>query len=134
MHSIHTGLVLAMFGFLGNATCLMAVEPTKDSLDTVKRHLENKRAVMVDVRDDYEWKAGHLRDAKHVAVPKIRRGLSQEELDRLAPGDTILYLYCAAGVRSLMAAEMLEQCGKDVRALKAGYEELVRNGFPKADE
>ena len=38
-------------------------EHTKDSLATVRERLEEKKAVIVDVRDLVEWNAGHVQGA-----------------------------------------------------------------------
>ena len=53
------GLALA-----GLVSTLSAQEHTKDSLDTIKARLVDKKAVLIDVREQLEWDAGHLKDAK----------------------------------------------------------------------
>ena len=68
-------------------------------------------------------------------------GDDKEALTQLAavlaqqlPKDKIVYTYCASGYRSLKAATTLEKFGYDVRPLKAGYKQLVEQGFPKAGQ
>ena len=46
--------------------------------------------------------------------------------------DKVIYLHCKAGARCLVAADLLKKYGYDVRPLKAGYDDLVKAGFPKA--
>ena len=48
--------------------------------------------------------------------------------------DKILYTHCAVGYRSLRAAKILKKYGYEVRALKPGYEELVKAGFESEKE
>ena len=45
--------------------------------------------------------------------------------------EKIVYTYCAVGVRSLKAGQILNKLGYDVRPLKPGFDELVAAGFPK---
>jgi len=45
-----------------------------------------------------------------------------------------VYTHCAVGKRSLTAADILIKAGYDVRALKAGYDDLIEAGFKKADK
>lgn len=123
-----TGLAI---GF--SAAVSLAAEHTQDSLATVKENLAAKKAVLVDVREMGEWEDGHIDGATLAPLSD----LSDEEglaaiLPRL-PKDKIVYTHCAFGVRSLKAAEILQKQGYDVRPLKAGYADLLKADFPKAD-
>jgi rhodanese-related sulfurtransferase len=111
-----------------------AEEHTKDTLATVKEKVAAKKAVIVDVREQEEWDSGHIEGAVLVPLSALQdtKGL-QASLKRL-PKDRILYTHCAVGVRSLKAAGILKKHGYDVRALKAGYAELLNAGFPNATE
>jgi rhodanese-related sulfurtransferase len=121
---------------LCTAALAFAAEHTKDSLDKVKQNVAQKKALIVDVREQSEWDEGHLADAKLVPLSKLKGGRASEEFaDQLAkdaPKDKIIYCHCRAGVRALTAADILKELGYDVRPLKAGYEELIEAGFPKA--
>jgi rhodanese-related sulfurtransferase len=48
------------------------------------------------------------------------------------PKDKIIYCHCRSGRRCLTAADILKKQGYDVRPLKAGYEDLLKAGFPQA--
>lgn len=109
---------------------LSAAEPTKDSLDAVKENLRAKKAVLIDVREQEEWDKGHLDNAIHLPLSRITQGLTEKDLDQLAPKDSILYLHCAAGARCLKAADLLAKSPRDYRPLKPGYRELLQAGFP----
>jgi len=111
-----------------------AQEHTKDSLDTVKKALAAKKAVLFDVREKTEWDKGHLKDAKLLPLSALKGDTLPKELQALLPKDKVVYLHCAAGGRCLTAGEILKKAGYDVRPLKDGYQSLLKNGFPKAEE
>ncbi|MCK6470668.1 MAG: rhodanese-like domain-containing protein [Planctomycetes bacterium] len=109
-----------------------ALDHTTDTLETVKKNLEEKKAVLVDVREQGEWDAGHLAGARHVPLSKLEADGAPAELIEL-PKDTILYGHCRSGGRALKAAAVLQKAGYDFRPLKQGYEDLVAAGFKKDD-
>ena len=114
---------------------LCAADPqhTKDSLDTVKKRLKEKKAVLVDVRERSEWDAGHVKGAVLVPLSKLRSGDARELL-RSLPKDKIVYTHCRSGGRALRAAEMLKKLGYDVRPLEPGYKALIEAGFPRGEK
>lgn len=109
-----------------------AADHTKDSPAQVKKAIEDEKAVLIDVRETDEWKSGHLKDAKHLALSQIKEGVPKERLKSLLPPDKVVYLHCAAGSRCLKAADLLKEAGFEARPLKPGYEALLKAGFPKA--
>lgn len=111
---------------------LFAADHTQDSLKTVKENLAAKKAVLIDVREDDEWKDGHLTQAKSLPLSVIKKGITPEQLLKLAPEGTVIYLHCAAGGRCVQAAKLLKSSGRDLRALKPGFDDLVEAGFPEA--
>lgn len=127
------GLVFLM-GMCCITAPVLAAEHTKDSLDTVKKSVTGKKAVLLDVREKTEWDQGHLRVAKFLALSALRRGIEAEELARVLPKDKVIYCHCASGRRCLQAADILKKNGYDVRPLKAGYAQLVKAGFAPAAE
>lgn len=124
------GLLLA-FATLTPMT-LLAVEHTSDSLATVKRGLAERKAVLLDVREQAEWDGGHLRDARLLPLSALERGVRNADLAKIIPQDKVVYLHCAAGGRCIQAAEILQQQGYDVRPLKPGFDALLAAGFPRA--
>jgi hydroxyacylglutathione hydrolase len=72
-------------------------------------------AVLVDVREDSEWRAGHAPGAIHIPYEEI--GARQSEL----PDSRPLVLYCAAGTRSSLAASILEDAGREVANVRGGF-------------
>lgn len=124
---------LAVTGF-GFVISVSAQEHTKDSLDTVKKALAAKKAILIDVREKSEWDEGHLKDAKLLPLSSLQEETLPKELQKILAKDKIAYLHCASGKRCLKAAEILRKQGYDVRALKDGYKNLLMSGFPKAEE
>lgn len=112
----------------------MAQEHTKDSPETVKKALADKKAVLIDVREKSEWDAGHLQGAQLLPLSSLKDDPLPKDVAKLLPKDKVAYLHCAAGGRCLKAAKILRKAGYDVRPLKAGYKDLLKDGFPKAEE
>ena len=110
----------------------VAADHTTDTLETVKKNVADKKAVLVDVREAGEWKDGHLKDAKHIALSELKKGIPADELKKTLPKGSVVYLHCASGRRCLAAADILKKEGYDVRALKDGFENLLKAGFPQA--
>jgi len=114
---------------------LFAQDPathTKDSLDTVKANIKQGKALIVDVREQREWDAGHLKGAILLPQSKLNKDEQLPELLKLLPKDKIIYTHCKAGGRALMCGDILKAQGYDVRPLKPGYDDLLQAGFEKA--
>lgn len=113
---------------------VVAAEPSKDSLETVKKNLAEEKAVLVDVRERKEWESGHIDKAVFLPLSELRDDVEAEALARRIPKDKIIYTHCVVGKRAVTAGGILEKYGYKVRPLKAGYKELVEAGFKKAEE
>lgn len=117
------------------ATCIaisppaFAAKHSKDTLEIVQNRVTEKKAVLIDVREEKEWKQGHLKVAKLLPLSHLERGVSKEELKEFFPKDKIVYLHCASGVRCIEAAELLTDLGFEVRPLKPGYDAFIEAGF-----
>jgi molybdopterin/thiamine biosynthesis adenylyltransferase/rhodanese-related sulfurtransferase len=83
--------------------------------------------VLVDVREKNEWNEGHIPGAVHVP-----RGFLETQIEEVIPDKAKkVVLYCAGGVRSLMAGNTLQQMGfTDVVSLTGGYGQWKAGGFP----
>jgi rhodanese-related sulfurtransferase len=110
------------------------VEFTKDSLKVVQANVEKEKAVLVDVRSEKEWQQGHIEGSIFLPVTSLRKGGDPKMLAKTLPKKKILYTYCMVGMRARTAAFELEKHGYTVRALKPGYEDLLKAGFKKAEE
>lgn len=111
-----------------------AAEHTKDSLQTVKAKIEDKKAMLVDVREKSEWDSGHIAGAILLPLSELQSGVEVKALAKKLSKDRIIYTHCAIGKRSLTAADILQRAGFEVRALKAGYKELLGAGFESSKD
>jgi molybdopterin/thiamine biosynthesis adenylyltransferase/rhodanese-related sulfurtransferase len=82
--------------------------------------------VLVDVREKYEWNEGHIPGAIHVP-----RGFLELQIEEAVPDKSkTVVLYCAGGVRSLIAGSTLQQMGyKDVISMSGGFGQWKGNGY-----
>ena len=84
-------------------------------------------ATIVDVREASEWEQGHLPDALHISKSYVEQQIEAAVPDRDAP----VVLYCAGGVRSLFAAQSLEQLGyTNVASMSGGFQAWKSAGLP----
>ncbi len=107
----------------------LELEHTKDSLERVKELVDQKKAVLVDVRELVEWDAGHVKGAVFLPWRELQDKFDEAKLREKLPKDAIIYTYCAVGYRSLRAGKIIAKYQYEVRPLKPGYEELVQAGF-----
>ena len=127
-------LAIAIIFVLAFTLPLLAEEPThtKDTLATVKENVKAGKALIVDVREQNEWDAGHLAGAVHLPMTDLQDDAKLAELVKKLDKKKIIYTHCKAGGRALACGELLKEKGFDVRPLKAGYQTLVEGGFEKA--
>ena len=87
----------------------------------------NQEIVIVDVREKHEWDEGHLPGAIHVP-----RGYLELQIEEAVPDKSkTVVLYCAGGVRSLMAGVTLQQMGyENPISMSGGFGQWKGNGFP----
>jgi len=83
---------------------------------------------LVDVREPYEWEAGHIEGARHIELERLAS--QADTLDRDRP----LYLYCRLGARSGMAANAFRRAGFDAYSMVGGLERWDAEGRPLAPE
>ncbi len=100
-----------------------------DQIDPGEVHdtLGANGAVLVDVREEHEWNAGHLPGAVHVP-----RGYLESRIEGVvADRDAHLVVYCASGQRSALAAHTLgELLGyRHVQSLNGGITLWKDRGF-----
>lgn len=74
--------------------------------------------VLIDVRENDEWQAGHAASARHLS-----RGLIEQKIVEVVPDvNTPIICYCGGGHRSALAAESLQRMGyTQVKALAGGF-------------
>ncbi|MDQ6649746.1 MAG: rhodanese-like domain-containing protein [Actinomycetota bacterium] len=81
-------------------------------------------AVIVDVRESEEYRAGHVAGA--ISIPLSVVPVRAHELTRDQP----VYLVCQGGGRSFQAAESLDRAGYDARSVAGGTGAWLSAGKP----
>lgn len=98
------------------------------SVDAARERLrQNPQAVLLDVREDHEWAAGHVQGARHLG-----KGILERDLEGLFPDpDTEIIMYCGGGFRSALTCDAAQKMGyRRVASLIGGYKALVAAGWP----
>jgi len=98
------------------------------SIDQTRAWLaQNPKIVLLDVREDSEWSAGHAAQAVHLG-----RGVLERDLEKRFPDmNTEIILYCGGGFRSALACDAAQKMGyRNVHSLIGGYKGLVAAGWP----
>ena len=101
------------------------------NVDAVKSRLDRRmdgkdKFVLVDVREDREFDAGHLPGAVHMG-----RGVIERDIEGKYPDlGTELVLYCGGGFRSALAADNLQKMGyTNVISMDGGFRGWREKGF-----
>lgn len=88
---------------------------TQEALDAIE---SDPRSVLIDVREESEFAAGHVKGAEHLGKGIIERDIEKGHPDMEQP----LYLYCGGGFRSVLAADNLKKMGyKNVYSVAGGW-------------
>lgn len=81
-------------------------------------------ALLLDVREDDEWAAGHAAEATHLPMSRFA-----QEVGALPPGRAIICV-CHLGARSAAVATALRSAGWDAANLAGGMEAWASAGLP----
>ena len=98
------------------------------TVDDVKTRLAaGDTFVLVDVREEGEYAAGHAAGAVHIGKGVIERDIEEQFPDT----DAELILYCGGGYRSALAAEALGRMGyKRIVSMDGGIRGWREAGYP----
>lgn len=81
----------------------------------------NPAAKLIDVREESEYAAGHIKNAEWLGKGVIERDIEARHPDKAEP----LYLYCGGGFRSALAADNLQKMGyTQVWSIDGGWRTL----------
>jgi hydroxyacylglutathione hydrolase len=96
-------------------------------IDGLAELLRRDEAVLLDVREDDEWKESHVEGSLHAPYHELRDGLPKEIREAGKP----LAVACSAGNRSALAASLLERAGiEDVlHVADGGVSDLAEHGI-----
>lgn len=83
--------------------------------------------VLVDVREESEWAAGHATGAVHLSKGTIERDIES----RVEDHDATIVAYCGGGYRSALVADNLGKMGySKVISLDGGWRAYSESGLP----
>lgn len=104
-----------------------------DAIDTIsadefaKRYQQSKLAVF-DVRKPGEFQAEHVEGAHNTPLDFINEHLSE------IPKEGEVYIHCASGYRSMIAASILKARGwNNLVEVSGGFKAIAATGIPKTD-
>jgi rhodanese-related sulfurtransferase len=98
------------------------------TIEQAREHLsKNPQAVLLDVREDKEWAAGHAQQAVHLGKGILERDLEARFPD---PGRELI-MYCGGGYRSVLTAAVAQKMGyRNVYSLIGGFRALLKAQWP----
>ncbi len=102
------------------------------SVDQTRAWLtQNPKVVLVDVREDSEWNAGHAVEAVHLG-----KGVLERDIEKMFPDpQTELIMYCGGGYRSVLTCDVAQKMGyRSVHSLIGGFKALKQADWPMAQK
>jgi len=91
------------------------------------KNMPREGHILVDVREDNEWAAGHAAGAVHMGKGIIERDIEVKIPDKSAT----IVLYCGGGFRSALAADALQKMGyQNAISLDGGWRAWNEAGLP----
>jgi rhodanese-related sulfurtransferase len=97
-------------------------------IDDLRRMIDEKeRFLLVDVREESEWAAGHAAGAIHLG-----KGIIERDIETVVPvKETRIVLYCGGGYRSALVADNLQRMGyTNPISLDGGWRAYQASGLP----
>ena len=98
------------------------------TVDETRQRMQSDKAVLlIDVREDSEWEAGHAAGSSHLG-----KGIIERDIEATVPDKaTEVILYCGGGYRSALAADVLQQMGfTNVFSMAGGWKAWKDSGAP----
>jgi len=102
----------------------MATEVTTDDLEQAIAN----GAWVLDVREPWEFEEGHVPTAHHIPLGELA-----DNVDKVADGERV-FVICAAGGRSMTAANFLESQGVDCVSVAGGTKAWIAEGKTVSNE
>lgn len=103
---------------------LSSLFPPSVTAEEAHESARAREAVLLDVRERHEWKAGHAPGSKNIPLSKLHARTGE-----LATGRRYIAV-CRSGSRSRSATAQLRGAGIDVVNLKGGMHGWKRAGLP----
>ena len=100
---------------------------TEISPSDARRQAENGEAILIDVREEGDWREGHVPGASHLSRGVIELEIEDQIPDLKKP----IICYCGGGSRSALVAESLQKMGyENVRSMGGGFGAWKEAGLP----
>ena len=120
------------------AAGLPLAELQQISVETLAEWVRAGEAVVLDVRREGEWKAGHIKDAAWAPLDTLQKELENPHPSGAwlqNPRNTLMAVHCKSGYRSAIACSVLERAGfKNVANVVGGLDAWSAAGFPVSTE
>ena len=101
---------------------LISIEPAEMELD-----LKFEKPLVMDVRKENEFEAGHVVDAENVVLQSFDKDLASSGIK---PSQNI-YVHCQGGYRSVIAASLLKRKGyHNIKNILGGWVEIAKTNIP----
>jgi rhodanese-related sulfurtransferase len=94
--------------------------------DPVQVYERRDEFQIVDVREPYEWEAGHIDGSIHIPLAEVMAGGEQGRLSTDRP----VVIVCRSGNRSELATLMLQARGFEAHNLEGGVEKWAAANLP----
>ena len=106
---------------------LAVVEAARNSVNEItteqahERLANNSNTILIDVREDSEWKNGHVKQAI-----QLSKGILERDIESVIPEKNLeIIMYCGGGYRSILTAEISQRMGyTNVHSLIGGYKAI----------
>ena len=98
------------------------------TIDQLRSRLAaNPHAILMDVREDNEWKKSHAAQAVHLG-----KGILERDIEHRFPDPNAeIIMYCGGGYRSVLTADAAKKIGyRNVASLIGGYKGLLGANWP----
>ena len=98
------------------------------SIDEARARLaQNPKAILIDVREDGEWAAGHAAEAQHLGKGVLERDIEKQFPDASAE----IIMYCGGGFRSALTCDVAQRMSyTNVLSLAGSYKAMAQAGWP----
>jgi rhodanese-related sulfurtransferase len=108
----------------------MAFEQTESDVSPkrVKELLDSGEAQVIDVRELYEYEAGHIAGVKHIELEHLAGRAGEIESERP------VVFHCRIGRRSALATEAFRASGYEAYNMAGGIQAWAGEGLPLEPE
>jgi len=94
----------------------------------VARRMDTENLALIDVREPYEWAAGHVPGSTHIDMATLGQRLGE------VPQDRPVAFICLSGARSSLVATTLRARGYKAYNVAGGFRDWFSAGLPTEPE